>query len=186
MGYISIAAPIEQTPLAPPWYGLVSTIDLGTLGALTGSTAVSLEILAAWAPGNEAVYLGLRIPGSNPLTAVLPIQGVVRLGFRSFEFTASEANDAALTRTYMLRLRRYSLSILGWSFPPGNADVFLFGDPDNGAKSLGWYGSYVPDENTSADRSDATRSVAAISTTANPPRQLRAGRRVMRTEGKLS
>jgi hypothetical protein len=186
MGYISIAAPLEQTPLAPPWYGLVHTIDLGSLGALTGSTAVSIEILAAWAPGNEAIYLGLRIPGTNPLTASLPIQGVVRLGFRSFEFTASEADDPALTRTYMLRLRRYSLSILGWSFPPGNADVFLFGDPDNGAKSLGWYGSYVPDVDiTTTNRSaPAPRALARLSddAAAAPPRHLRAGRRSFKNE----
>jgi hypothetical protein len=147
LGYVSISAPISQTTLTPPWYGLTFDVDIGTLGALAGSAGLSLTLLAAWAPGltddAPSVYFGLRMPNGDPLSALLPIQGVMRLGFRSFQFQAHDDDPLQRKRSYMLRLRRLALSILGWSFPPGNADVFLFGNPDgSGRASLGWYGAY--------------------------------------------
>jgi hypothetical protein len=65
----------------------------------------------------------------------------LRLGFRSFRFEATDASDGQ--RSYLLRLQRLALSVLGWSFPPGNRDVFLFGNPNgDGTASLGWYAAY--------------------------------------------
>jgi hypothetical protein len=64
---------------------------------------------------------------------------VLRLAFRSMQFVVDDD-----TRGYMLRLRRLALSILGWSFPPGNIDVFLFGNREgDGKASLGWYAAYA-------------------------------------------
>lgn len=146
LGYVSIAAPIDQTPLPGPWYGLVYTLDLGTLGALSGGKRLTLSLLAAWGPiegdGDPPVYLGLQLPGGRG-GGEWPLQGVIELGFRSFEFSASDEGDR---RAYMLRLRKFALSILSLSFPPGNLDVMLVGDPNAAAgaeaKTLAWYAAY--------------------------------------------
>ncbi|HEX8904519.1 MAG TPA: hypothetical protein VF771_06740, partial [Longimicrobiaceae bacterium] len=60
---------------------------------------------------------------------------------------ASAAPSGGLS--YILRLRRFYLRLLGWQFPPGQADVYLFGDPDTsrlpgGGRrgALGWYAAY--------------------------------------------
>jgi len=166
LGYTSISAPIDQTPLVAPWYGLVFTLDLGTLGALAGSAGLSLRLLAAWAPGlgpdDEPVYLGLQLPSARSLGIDWPLEGVLRLGFRSFQFEVSDLDDGG--RAYLLRLRRLALSVLGWSFPPGNRDVFLFGDPGaDGSAALGWYAAH-----DSGDDKPAA-----------PPRRLRSGRRAL-------
>lgn len=145
LGYTSIAAPIDQSLLSPPWYGLIFSLDLGSLGALAGSVGLSVSLLAAWAPGitddDRPIYLALQLPNASALGVGWPIQGVLRLGFRSFQFEAND--DQQGRRAYMLRLRRFALSILGWSFPPGNTDVFLFGNPSgDGKAALGWYAAY--------------------------------------------
>ena len=182
LGYVSISAPISQVPLSPPWYGLVFDVDLGTLGALAGSAGLSITLLAAWMPGIEdaepPLYLGIRVPSGDPLSAVLPVQGVMRIGFRSFQFQAHDEDDPlAPVRSYMLRMRRLALSILGWSFPPGNADIFLFGNPDGGGRaSLGWYGAYVPDKKEKKSENAATNIVRGRPSL-QTARRLAAGRR---------
>ena len=168
LGYTSIFAPIDQSLLSPPWYGLVLQLDLGTLGALAGSVGLSATLVAAWAPGTgegqPPVFLGLQLPDAKSAGLNLPIQGVLRLGFRSFQF---EANDSGTRRNYMLRLRRLALSILGWSFPPGNTDVFLFGNDRGDPKAaMGWYAAYSAADG-SGPKSPAT-----------PARRLRSGRRI--------
>jgi hypothetical protein len=143
LGYASVMAPLDQTPLEPPWYGLVLTLSLGTLGAAGGSIALSLSVLAAWAPGtggDRPVYLGLGIPGAHASGISWSLEGVLRFGFRTLEFTAADTNGH---RAYTLLLRRLALSLLGWSFPPGNADVYMFGNPNGDPKAgLGWYAAY--------------------------------------------
>ncbi|HKP51302.1 MAG TPA: hemagglutinin protein [Chloroflexia bacterium] len=163
LGYTSVAAPIDQSLLSPTWYGLVFTLDLGTLGELAGSVGLSLTVLAAWATGmtegDRLVYLGLKLPDARSSGLNLPLQGVMRLAFRSFQFVAGDDEDGG--RFYMLRLRRLALSILSWSFPPGNADIFLVGNTNGGGKAaLSWYAAYSdlkkPDE-AAPGRALATR-----------------------------
>jgi hypothetical protein len=144
MGYVSISAPIDQTPMVPSWYGLVFTLDLGTFGALTGSVSFKIGILAAWSKGPPSqtsfpVYVGLKLPGISAIAGSFPLQGVLKLGFRSFQFETYTDNDRL---AYLLRMRRFALSVLVWSFPPGNADIVLFGQPGNPKGSLGWYAAY--------------------------------------------
>ena len=170
LGFTSISAPINQALLSPPWYGLVMTLDLGTLGALAGSAGISIRLLAAWSPGvaenQRPLFLGLQLPDAKSLGMTLPIQGVMRLGFRSFQFQTSGDETK---RTYMLRLRRLALTILGWSFPPGNTDVFLFGNNKGDPKTaLGWYAAYAaPDE----------KKTSAAPTLSPRERRLLSGRR---------
>lgn len=139
LGFSPVTAPLEQAKLVPPWYGLQLSINLGTLGALAGSLGLELTMLAGWAvgaaPGQLPVYVGLGLPGGKALGADWPLQGVLRLGFRSIQFSVDESDSS-----YMIRLRRLALSVLVWSFPPGNIDVFIFGD----RAAIGWYAAYAP------------------------------------------
>lgn len=148
LGYVSVLAPLDQSPLTQPWYGLDYAVDLGTLGALAGSQALTLHVLAAWSPGgpdtDPGLYLGVRLPGADGLLGVnLPLEGVVKVGFKSVEFlVAGEPGE----RTYTLRLRDFALRLLGLSFPPGHNDMILFGNPDqSGPSKVGWYLAYASD-----------------------------------------
>jgi len=185
-GYTSIAAPMDQTPMVPSWCGLVFSLDLGTLGALSGSAGLTVTLLAAWSQGtgqgDPPVYLGLKLPNIPAIGGSLPLQGVLKLGFRSFEFNNYDAGEGKVG--YMLRLRRFALSVLCWSFPPGNIDVCLFGEPGNPKGSLGWYAAY--DDGKSA--SGLQRPALAGNADALPPppavdealqRRLKSGRRTI-------
>lgn len=144
MGYTSISCPLDQVPMTPPWCGVVFDLDLGTLGALAGSIGLRVSLLAAWQAGQSAddlpKYLGLRLPNSPAFGGSLPIQGVLKIGFRSFEFTTYPVDPDTIG--YILTLRRFALSVLFWSFPPGNTDLRIFGNPTNPGSSVGWYLAY--------------------------------------------
>lgn len=148
LGFVSVSVPLDQSVMEQPWYGLVYTVDLGTLGALAGSAGISLQVMAGWSPEprqeGPAVYVGVRLPGTRDTFGVsLPLQGILRLGFRSIEFLVSEPEGGG-PRSYTLRLRDFALRLLGLSFPPGHNDVYLFGNPDQGSASkLGWYAAYA-------------------------------------------
>lgn len=154
MGFTSIAMPLEQTPMNPSWYGLEYSLDLGTLGALTGSVGFKISLLVAWSKGHDQtdppLYLGLKLPNIPALGGSFPLQGVLKLGFRSFQFETYTTDDNKLG--YLLRLRRFALSVLAWSFPPGNTDILLFGEPGNPKGSIGWYAVY--DDGKSGDGGD--------------------------------
>jgi hypothetical protein len=161
MGYVSATAPLEQSVLSQPWYGLAYTIDLGTLGALAGSAGISLGVLAAWSPGaggdTPAMYLGVKLPGSKGGLGVnLPLQGIIKLGFRAVEFFTD--NTVGQPRTYTLRLRDFAISMLGLSFPPGHNNIILFGNPDqtSGTK-VGWYAAYSKDDDEKKDNAAPSR-----------------------------
>jgi hypothetical protein len=147
LGYVSVTAPLEQSVLTQPWYGLDCVVELGSLGALAGSKALALQVLIAWSPGaaggDPVVYLGVRLPGAKGVLGVnLPLQGVVTMGFRAVEFLVAEEHQQP--RSYTLRLRDFALRLLGLTFPPGNNDVVLFGNPDqSGDSKVGWYLAYA-------------------------------------------
>ncbi len=154
MGYTSVSASgVEQSLLSSPWCGLVFNIDLGSLGALSGAVGIKLSLLAAWAPGSGAeetppVFVGLRFADTKGLGGILPLQGVLRLGFRSFQFETYMNKQNELC--YLLRMRRFALSLLVWSFPPGNADLMIYGNPSGPDSSVGWYAAYA--EKPSGDK----------------------------------
>lgn len=176
LGFVSVSAPIDQSVLTQPWYGLNYTIDLGTLGALAGSAGMSLAILAAWSPGGgeaPAVYIGVRLPGTKDAFGVsLPLQGILKLGFRTIEFLVD--NEVGQPRTYTLRLRDFALRFLGLSFPPGHNDVVLFGNPDQtGGDKVGWYAAYSqendPKKSTRASSRRIVRQARATTRALPPP-----------------
>ncbi|MBB4284583.1 hemagglutinin protein [Roseospira goensis] len=187
LGFTSISAPLTQTPLAAPWYGLALGLDMGTLGDLSGAIGLDITLLAAWGPeasgGEPTVYLGLKLGMTNAINGSLPLQGVLKLGFRSFQFETYRDGEDRLA--YLLRLRRFALSVLAWSFPPGNNEVLLFGAPGNPRAALGWYAAYakedseetksLPPTGTGTGTGTGTRTIAR--SRPDPARLARAGRR---------
>lgn len=182
LGFNSIGAPLDQQPLAAPWFGLSLALDMGTLGALSGAIGLKITLLAAWGPepvaGEPPVYLGIKLGMSNALNGSLPLQGVLKLGFRNFLFETWRDSDNRLN--YLLRMRRFALSVLAWSFPPGNADLMLFGAPGSPKTSLGWYAAYLKDEDKKKQQqallaTPAPRQVARR--TPDSKRLARSGRR---------
>ncbi|MFK0258315.1 hypothetical protein [Streptomyces sp. NPDC090445] len=142
LGYTGVLAPLDAVLLSPPWFGLVLTLDLGSLGALAGSAGMHATLLVAWSPGTRderPVYFGLRLAGADATTASWPLQGVLKLGFRGFELTTYEEGGK---REYLMRLRHLALSVLAFSFPPGDLDVLVFGDPEGRSSAVGWYAAY--------------------------------------------
>jgi hypothetical protein len=143
-GYIECVTPLQPGHPNPPWYGLVFDLDLGTLGSLAGNQKLGVSVIAAWGNSGEGynVYIGLKLPGSNSAKPEIPIEGLLKLAFAKVEFTS---NDSAAGRSYMLKLRQIVLRILLLSFPPGNVDLYLFGDPAarTGNSALGWYAGYT-------------------------------------------
>jgi hypothetical protein len=179
-GYAPVLAKLEQTPLEPPWYGLVYSLDLGTAGALAGSAGLSAGLLAGWSPGrgDEAqppIYLGLKFADAPATDAGRAVQGVLRLGFRGAELLTVREKGK---REYLLRLNRLALSVLGWSLPPAGLDLIIFGDPEadrSVAKtaSPGWYAAYAParEDGRGARGARGREAPAAVL------RRLRSGRR---------
>lgn len=165
MGYASVTAPIQQQVLSQPWYGLVYRIDLGTLGALAGNTAIGIDLLTAWSPGvggaDPAVYVGVKLPGTKEALGVsLPLQGIVKLGFKSIELQVDQ--EPGQPRTYTLRMRDFALRLLGLAFPPGHNDVLLFGNPAQaGDSKVGWYAAYASDEDPKKPVPPPTRQALA-------------------------
>lgn len=153
LGFTSIGAPLDQKKLEAPWFGLSMALDMGTLGALSGAIGLKITLLAAWGPepvaGDPPVYLGIKLGMSNAINGSLPLQGVLRLGFRTFLFETWRDSDDRLN--YLLRMRRFALSVLAWSFPPGNADLLLFGAPGSPKTSLGWYAAYAKDSDKNTE-----------------------------------
>lgn len=175
-GFTAISAPIQQGTLGYPWYGLNYQIDMGSLGALAGNIGITVRLLIGWSPQTAGappgVFVGVALPGAkNTLGVDLPLQGILKLGFRTIQLLAS---DVGGRRNYLLRLRDFGIRMLGLSFPPGHNDVSLFGNPDQTSNTkLGWYAAY----SKAADPSRSGRQAA--------PRLGLSGRRLPR-EGKRS
>jgi len=180
LGFTSIGAPLDQMPLAAPWFGLSLALDLGTLGALSGAIGLKITLLAAWGPepvaGEPPVYLGIKLGMSNAINGSLPLQGVLKLGFRSFLFETWRDGDKRLN--YLLRMRRFALSVLAWSFPPGNTDLMLFGAPGSPKSALGWYAAYAKDDDKKQQALLATPTTRQVTRRLpDSSRLARAGRR---------
>jgi len=141
--------------LTGPWFGLQYAVDLGTLGALSGAPALVAVILAAWSPGGtqSQVNVALKLPGVESARSLLPIEGVLNLGFGSIELTADGATASPPDPAYVLRFRNFYLRVFGWKFPPGQNLIALFGNPDAASQpaatdrgALGWYAAYAQKE----------------------------------------
>lgn len=155
LGFISAVSPLNQGGFKKEdeWYGFTYSMDLGTLGALTNEVGFVVTIFLGWKPVSTGynVYVGVKLPGSKSAAAEIPIQGILKLVFEKIEFTTSEVaanpdiGQAAVT-SYMLKFRSIALSLLGFNFPPGQIDMYIFGDPDGSKSAVGWYACYSGDD----------------------------------------
>lgn len=155
LGYLPLATPLTQPGLVGPWFGLQYAVDLGTLGALSSAPALVAVILAAWSPGGSQgqVNVALKLPGVASARSLLPIEGVLDLGFGSVELTADGATASPPDPAYVLRFRNFYLRLFGWKFPPGQNLIALFGNPDAASQpaatdrgALGWYAAYAKEQ----------------------------------------
>lgn len=141
LGYLGVQAPLGQSAVTTPWYGLVSTLNLGTAGGLAPAGDFTATLLAAWSPGatSPIVTIGLKLPGTGGSSPSLSLESVLKLKIGSIIFSVDT------TGTYVLALNSIALSLLGLSFPPsGQTNAYLFGGRgDQGAVGLGWYVGYV-------------------------------------------
>lgn len=140
LNYLSVDAPLGQSSLTVPWYGLVFTLNLGSAGALAAKAGFTATMLAAWGPNPDSpsVSIGLKLPGSGGSQTTFSLESVLKLKIRRVAFVVANG-------TYVLNLNNIALSVLGLTLPPGGQTNFLlFGDPsgkDN--TTLGWYAGYA-------------------------------------------
>lgn len=144
-GFLPVNTPNEESSLTYPWYGLLFSLSLGTMGALVSNKDFSAELLVAWAPnGSEAAtFVGLRLPGSDGAQKTFRIQGLFEMALSDIDlFVSQEASGTAYTMIW----RNIGFQVLRLKLPPGGGvDFVLFGDPSATGKSgsLGWYLAYA-------------------------------------------
>jgi hypothetical protein len=144
LGYFPVKTPMSAGALEDEWYALTFQLDLGTLGALAGQGGFVVSLAASWSPSatDTKAQTGLQLPGGRNLTSLLSIQGVVKLGFNNISITAAEQGASGIA--YMLKFNRFGLQLLGLTFPPGQSDLYFFGNPNNNDRtSIGWYAAYL-------------------------------------------
>ena len=145
LGYMAIRSPLPNADLSTPWYALSFDLELGSVGSLAADAGLSVTLVAAWEPSiNEPrSYVGLKLPGSVSAKSEIPIEHVLKLSFGSIDFVVGSSGDGV---DYILRFRQIALRLLGFSFPPGQTDLYLFGDPSGAHRdTLGWYAAYDKD-----------------------------------------
>ncbi|HEY3598075.1 MAG TPA: hypothetical protein VGL08_11270 [Paraburkholderia sp.] len=164
LGYVSVSCGLQQSKLVNPWYGIEYELKLGGLGALAAGAELTLKVLAAWSGGGTddapAVYVGVRLPGLKDAIGIeLPIQQVLKLGFRNIEFHTYPAQPNDPTRlAYLMRFRNFGLQVLGYTFPSGHNDIYLFGNPDEAnSTTLGWYAAYSADEDDKKNKASTAQ-----------------------------
>jgi len=157
-GYMPVKTPGKPAELGSSWYGLTFDLNLGSAGALAGSAGLVVSILAAWNPGEEGLYVGLKLPGSSGGKKEIVIQGLLKISFKSIQFVVYPLNEVedplALPKNsehevgYLLKIKNVMLKFFVLSFPPsGQTEFILFGDPredmERQDKLLGWYAAYA-------------------------------------------
>ncbi|HVH14055.1 MAG TPA: hypothetical protein VM759_13425, partial [Longimicrobium sp.] len=168
MGYMSVAAPVDQAALTPPWYALAFQHQLGTLGALAGNAGLVATLSACWAPSQTTpkIYVGLKLPGASSARPEIPLAGVLSLNFGTIELVV---DDSGAAPAYMLLLRGIALKLLGMTFPPGQTNLYVFGDPTSPRSgSFGWYAAYAADEESGGGGTGSTARLPGAARTLRP------------------
>jgi hypothetical protein len=147
LGYVSVDTPTLEGShtLTKEWYGLVYTLNLGSLGALAEHAGLSAQLMAAWSPAETSpAAVWLNLPGLGAGKKGISLQNVLRLSVADIQLT-TEVNDQSEVVGYLLKLRDIGLTFLGKKLPPsGVTDVALFGSQSatEGNSSLSWYAVY--------------------------------------------
>jgi hypothetical protein len=123
--------------VAPPWYGLVFNLNLGTLGALAADVGFVPTFALIWSPGSGApqAFAGIHFPGLSGGQDQVSLMGVLKLGMQNVELVRQGGE-------FVLLLDGIALKFMGKSLPPGGSfDFYLFGS--KGANQLAWYGAFL-------------------------------------------
>jgi len=156
-GYMPVKTPGRSAELGPSWYGLIYELNLGSAGALAGSAGLVVSILAAWNPGEEGLYVGLKLPGSSGGKKEILIQGLLKITFKNIQFVVYPLNPGQTLASlpietervvgYLLKIKNVMLKFFVLTLPPsGQTEFILFGDSRDVKrqdKLLGWYASYA-------------------------------------------
>jgi hypothetical protein len=129
------------------WFGLVFDLSLGSLGALAPKKETSAQWMLIWQPSatteeNPKLPLAamIKLPFGEGGKDFFSIQGVIKMGMSGIALSQQD-------KSFIICFKNIALRLLMLSFPPGGStNVYLFGDPDNKAKELAWYGAYVKDK----------------------------------------
>lgn len=145
LGYVKLELPgnVEFDELGEEWYGLVCTLNLGSMGALAAQAGFTARMLMAWSTSTEkpAVMIGIRLPGSGGAKG-FSFENVLQLNVSAFVLNLDSTTYTGKT-IYSLWLRSIGMSFLGVKFPPGGTtSLILYGNPDAPGE-IGWYGSYL-------------------------------------------
>ncbi|MFP2931289.1 regulatory protein RecX [Pyxidicoccus sp. 3LG] len=142
LGFSAVDAPLGQSGVKFPWFGLQLLLDLGTPGGLAARVDFRATLLAAWSPNARGLsfFLGLSLPGMTGGKREITLQGALKLAIGGFQFTVSPESE------FMLRFNNIALKFFLLRFPPsGQTTAYLFGNPDrqNTDKALGWYAAFA-------------------------------------------
>lgn len=145
LGYINLELPAtaDFDALGNDWYGLVCTLNLGSMGALASLAGFTARLLIAWSASAKrpAVSLGIRLPGTGGSKG-FSFENVLQLSIDAFILAMDTTTTPGKT-VYSLWLRSIGLSLLGMKFPPaGSTNLILYGNPDEPGQ-IGWYGQYA-------------------------------------------
>jgi hypothetical protein len=127
-------AGLPTVPFKDNWYGILCSLNLGNAGGLSAQGNLVSQVLLAWAPGSKpgkhSLFMGLRLPG-------ISLQGVLKLSIDTLQLVSTPTG-------FILKLNDIGIKFLGLlKIPPGGATSFyLFGNPEDGKKEIGWYASY--------------------------------------------
>ncbi|AWI25242.1 hypothetical protein [Flavobacterium pallidum] len=145
LGYVPLQLPnnVDFEALGDDWFGLVCTLNLGSMGALAAQAGFTARILLAWSASADkpAVMIGIRLPGTGGAKG-FSFQNVLQLSTEAFVLNLDNTTYPGKT-IYSLWLRSIGMSFLGVKFPPGGTtNLILYGNPDAPGE-IGWYGSYL-------------------------------------------
>ena len=166
LGFMTTVTPLNQGSLKENWYGFTYSLELGSLGSLSGDIGFFVTLFIGWAPAKDKynVYVGTALPGSSSASLEIPIEGLLKLAFRKIEIAVSAAvavtgagvsadagaraaggtTDAGVA--YMLKFRGIALSLFGLKFPSGAIDAYIAGNPGAKRGALAWYAAYAKKE----------------------------------------
>jgi hypothetical protein len=145
LGYVALQLPgnVDFDELGEEWYGLVCSLNLGSMGALASQAGFTAKMLLAWSTSSDkpAVMIGIRLPGSGGAKG-FSFENVLQLNIDAFVLNLDNTTYTGKT-IYSLWLKSIGMSFLGIKFPPGGTtSLILYGNPDAPGE-IGWYGSYL-------------------------------------------
>ncbi|MFA6020094.1 MAG: hypothetical protein WC722_07510 [Rhodospirillales bacterium] len=154
-GFLPVSSSLNLSMLDDPWQGVVYRVTMGGPGALASTAGFESDLLLAWsakATANSkqnAVFIGLSLPGASPGAKLFSLQGVFKVSVGSISLIRQLVSGST-KYGYCLKLDDIGIKILGIAKLPPDATIqfFLFGDPNN-TGSLGWYAAWAAQNSNS-------------------------------------